>query len=412
MKRRVTALIIIAGIALASYCGHAFYIANRNPLLADNTQVINTHKLSPQKHFEKNWETIKNEYYDSGYNHQHWHKWKTHYQNKIMTPEDVKVATETMLASLNDPYSRYLTKDEFLKQRTAITSKIYGIGVSIVNDAGKIKIINVIEQTPAQFADLRNGDIILAVNGNDVNGLSISEVSNLVKGPENTLVSLDILRGQNRITKQIIRKEIAIKSIKSTVEDKIGYIQISSFISSTVPNEFLEALENTSDTKGLIIDLRGNTGGLLSNAVFIANLFISKGRLVSIVGRNGYRYDVIAKDTNLNINKPVVILVDQTSASATEIFAGAMKDYHKAKLVGTKTYGKGMVQKIIPMPNETGLNLTIAKYFTPGGSDINKRGIAPDIKVHFTKSDLDTGTDAQLENAKDLLSKIILSKVQ
>ena len=107
-----------------------------------------------------------------------------------------------------------------------------------------------------------------------------------------------------------------------------------------------------------------------------------------------------------------MILVDQTSASATEIFAGAMKDYHKAKLVGTKTYGKGMVQKIIPMPNETGLNLTIAKYFTPGGLDINKRGIAPDIKVHFTKSDLDTGTDAQLENAKDLLSKIILSKVQ
>ena len=174
----------------------------------------------------------------------------------------------------------------------------------------------------------------------------------------------------------------------------------------------MEALENTSDTKGLIIDLRGNTGGLLSNAVFIANLFIANGRLVSIVGRNGYRYDVIAKDTNLNINKPVVLLVDQTSASATEIFAGAMKDYHKAKLVGTKTYGKGMVQKIIPMPNETGLNLTIAKYLTPRGSDINKRGIAPDIKVHFTKSDVDTGTDAQLESAKDLLSKIIVSRGQ
>ena len=174
----------------------------------------------------------------------------------------------------------------------------------------------------------------------------------------------------------------------------------------------MEALENTADTKGLIIDLRGNTGGLLSNAVFLANLFIDQGRLVSIVGRNGYRYDVTAKNTNLNIHKPVVLLVDQTSASATEIFAGAMKDYHRAKLVGTKTYGKGMVQKIIPMPNETGLNLTIAKYLTPHGADINKMGIAPDIKVHFTKNDVETGTDAQLESAKDMLNKIILSKVQ
>ncbi len=412
MRRRVTALILIAGTMIVLYGGHSFYIANKNPLLSDNSQIINTHKLSPQKHFEKNWETIKNEYYDSGFNHQRWSRWRNHYQNKIKTADDVKVATETMLESLNDPYSRYLTKDEFLKQRTSITSKIYGIGVSIVNDAGKIKIINIIDQTPAQFADLHSGDIILAVNGNDVNGLSISEVSNLVKGPENTLVTLDILRGQSKITKQIIRKEIAIKSIKSQVEDKIGYIQISSFISSTVPNEFLEALENTADTKGLIIDLRGNTGGLLSNAVFLANLFIDQGRLVSIVGRNGYRYDVTAKNTNLNIHKPVVLLVDQTSASATEIFAGAMKDYHRAKLVGTKTYGKGMVQKIIPMPNETGLNLTIAKYLTPHGADINKMGIAPDIKVHFTKNDVETGTDAQLESAKDMLNKIILSKVQ
>ena len=403
MKRRFIAIVFTIGTLLVLYVGHSFYIANKNPILmSNNTMTIDTHKVSPQKLFDKNWSVIKEEYYDSSFNRQHWSRWKNHYQNKIKTADDVKVATETMLASLDDPYSRFLSKDEFGRQRTSITSKIYGIGVSIINEAGKIKIINIIAKTPAQFADLRKGDIILSVNGKNINGLSVSEVSDLVKGPENTIVSLD----------KIIRKEIAIKTITSSIEDEIGYIRISSFISSTVPNEFLEALENTVNTKGLIIDLRGNTGGLLSNAVFIANLFIEEGKLVSIVGRNGYRYDVIAQNTNVNINKPVVILVDQTSASATEIFAGAMKDNHRAKLVGTKTYGKGMVQKIIPMPNETGLNLTIAKYLTPGGFDINKRGINPDIKAYFTKGDIETKTDSQLESAKDLLEKMIISRAQ
>ena len=410
MKRRIKTLILIGVTALVFYAGRAFYIANQNPILSDNTKTIDTRQISSQKLFEKNWHIIKEEYYDSTMNNQHWSKWKSHYQNKIKTADDVKVATETMLASLDDPYSRFLPKDEYTKQQTSITSKIYGIGVSITNEAGKIKIINVLEQTPAQFADLRNGDIILSVNKKDISGLSIAEVSNLVKGPENTLVNLDILRGKLKISKQIIRKEITIKTVKSLVEDNIGYIQISSFISNSLPSELLEALENTQNTQGLILDLRGNTGGLLSNAVFLANLFINKGKLVSIVGRNGYRYDVLAKNSDLNINKPIVILVDQTSASATEIFVGAMKDWHKAKIIGTKTYGKGMVQKIIPMPNETGLNLTIAKYLTPNGSDINKKGITPDTKIYFTKKDIETGTDSQLENAKDIINKLIASK--
>lgn len=412
MKRRFLSLIFIVGTFCVLYGAHTFYVANKNPIFMSNGLEIDTHQISPQKHFDRNWAIIREEYYDPSFNHQYWSRWKSHYQNKIKTADDVKVATETMLASLNDPYSRFLPKEEFAKQTTSISSKIYGIGVSIINDAGKIKIINIMDQTPAQFADLHNGDIILSVNGKSLNGLSIAEVSNLVKGPENTIVSLDILRGKSKLTKQIIRKEITIKTIKSTLEDDIGYIQISSFISSTVPNEFLEALETTADAKGLILDLRGNTGGLLSNAIFLANLFIDKGNLVSIVGRNGYKYDVKAQNTDLIINKPVILLVDQTSASATEIFTGAMKDYHRAKVVGTRTFGKGMVQKIIPMPNETGLNLTIARYLTPNGCDINKLGIAPDVKVHFTKSDIDTKTDTQLESAKDILTKMIASKAQ
>ena len=208
-----------------------------------------------------------------------------------------------------------------------------------------------------------------------------------------------------------MRKEIKIKTVKSSVIDKnIGYIQISSFIDSTTPNEFLEALEKTKDTQGLIIDLRGNTGGLLPNAVFIANLFIPKGNIVSIVGRNGYKYDINAQDTEFSIKKPTVVLVDGNSASASEILSGALKDYNKAKLLGTTTYGKGMVQKIIPMPNETGLNLTIAKYLTPKGTDINKKGITPDIQVEFSLKDVKTNNDAQLQAAKNVLSKMLISK--
>ncbi len=410
MRRRVKALIFLVGAAVTLFAINSFYLANHNPMLEANTKNIDTTQVSPQKLFDKSWQTIKNEYYDPSFNHQRWGHWKTRYQGKIKTKEDAKVAIDTMLASLDDPYSIFLTKEDFAEQNTSITSKISGIGVNIVNDAGKIRIISVIENTPAQFADVKPNDIILAVNGKKVSGMSLADVSNLVKGPVNTFVNMDILRGKEKLNKKIIRKEINIKTVKSSNEKNIGYIQISSFISTSTPNEFLEALENTQNSKGLIVDLRGNTGGLLTNAVFIANIFIEKGKLVSIVGRNGYRYDVMAQDTNLDIEKPVIILVNGTSASASEILSGAMKDYHRAKIIGTKTYGKGMVQKIIPMPNETGLNLTIAKYLTPRGRDINKKGITPDVEVDFTKKDIIEHKDIQLETAKRIMNTMIAKK--
>ena len=408
-KRTKTILLIVLAIATA-FAINGFYNAYHNPLLNVEKKDVDTSQMSSQKLFEHTWHVVKNEYYDPNFNRQYWVRWKNHYKGKIKTEEDAKVAIDSMLESLDDPYSRFLTKREFAEQNSSITSKISGIGVNIVNDSGKIKIINVIENTPAQFADLKSGDIIISVDGVKVSGLSLAQVSSLVKGPVNTFVSMDILRGNEVIKKKIIRKEISIKTVKSSVDKNIGYIQLTSFISTATPNEFLEALENTHDTKGLIIDLRGNTGGLLPNAVFISNLFINKGKIVSIVGRNGYHYDIMAQDTNVNIDKPVILLVDGASASASEIFSGAMKDYHRAKLVGTKTYGKGMVQKIIPLPNETGLNLTVAKYLTPKGSDINKLGINPDIEMPIKQADILAKKDTQLEKAKDILNSMISKK--
>lgn len=406
MRRRIKAAIFIVGAVITLFAVNSVYVTNHNPMLNENQKTIDTSTITAQKLYEKNWQTIKNEYYDPNFNHQHWNRWKNRYQGKIKTEADAKVAIETMLASLNDPYSRFLTKEEFAEQNSSITSKISGIGVNIVNDSGKIKIMSVIEDTPAQFADLKPEDIILAIDGRKVSGMSLAQVSNLVKGPVNSFVNIDILRSGEKLNKKIIRKEIKIKTVRSSVDKNIGYIQISSFISTSTPNEFLEALENTRNTQGLIVDLRGNTGGLLTNAVFIANLFIDKGKIVSIVGRNGYKYDVMAQDANILIKKPVIILVNGASASASEILSGALKDYQKARIVGTKTFGKGMVQKIIPMPNETGLNLTIAKYLTPKGKDINKKGISPDIEVRFKPEDIEAKKDVQLESAKLLMSEI------
>ena len=214
MRRRIKALIFLVGAAATLFAVNSFYVANHNPMLIADQKTVDTTQISAQKLYDRSWQTIKNEYYDPNFNHQHWARWKNRYQGKIKTEEDAKVAIETMLASLDDPYSRFLTKEEFAQQNTSITSKISGIGVNIVNDAGKIRIISVIEETPAQFADLRVDDVILAIDGKKVSGLSLAEVSNLVKGPSNTFVSVDILRQKEKINKKIIRKEIKNKNRK------------------------------------------------------------------------------------------------------------------------------------------------------------------------------------------------------
>lgn len=411
MQKKQLTLFFILVIALFALNG-LFLNANRGMLPQNqNEEMINHEHVSSQKLFENVWSTVRDNYYDPDLNDQSWYRWREHYRGKIKTDEDAKVAIQTMLESLDDPYSRFMSREEYAEQNSSINSKITGIGVNIATISGKVQIINVMEGTPAQYANLQNGDFITGIDGKDVNGLPLSDVANLVRGPENSFVELTILRGKDKFTKKVIRKEIKIKTVKSSMEKNIGYIQIMTFIGSATPNEFLEALEKTQKADGLIIDLRGNTGGLLPNAIFIANLFIPEGNIVSIVGRNGYKYDIYAQDTQFSINKPTIVLVDGASASASEILSGALKDYKKAKLLGSQTYGKGMVQKIIPLPNETGLNLTIAKYLTPNGTDINKKGISPDIEVNFTMEDVKKQNDIQLSTAKNILTEMINQQV-
>ena len=368
--------------------------------------MINSEEVAPQKLFDRTWRIISKEYYEPTLNHQNWARWKYHYQGKIKTDEDARVAIDSMIASLNEPYTRFMTQKDYEDLTTSITSKIYGIGVNIHSNAGKIEIFNVMPSTPADFAQLKQGDIITAVNGKDTNGMNVSEVASLVRGPENSVVELTILRNNKKITKKIKRKEIKIKTVRSSIVDNhIGYIQILSFMSGSTPNEFVEALNNTKNTDSLILDLRGNTGGLLDNAVFIADVFLQNGTIVDIIYRNGYKKSIKAQDEIQPLDKPVVVLVNGASASASEILSGALKDYHRATLVGKKTFGKGLVQKVVPLPNQTGVNITIARYLTPNGTDINKLGIKPDVEIG---NDYETVTnnknDVQLEKAKDILN--------
>ena len=405
-KHVIIALILLAALLIFNNILHDIYIKMVSAPTGIKTET-NTEQISSQKLFDKTWKIIKKSYYDTDMNEQDWYRWKVHYQGKIKTEDDAYVAINTMLASLNDPYSKFMSKKEFEELNSSIASKITGIGVNIFSNAGKITVLNVIEGTPASSAGIKNGDIIFAVNKKEVSGMTISDVAGLVRGPENSMVEVTVLRDDKKLTKNIKRKEIKIKTVKSSVDKNIGYIQIMSFIGSTTSNEFLEALEKTEKTDGLIIDLRGNPGGLLPNAVFIANLFIPEGRIVSVVGRNGFKQDLNAQKTNFTIDKPIVVLIDHYSASASEILSGALKDYKKAKLVGTTTYGKGMVQEVLALPNETGLNLTIAKYLTPSGTDINKKGIAPDVNVELTLDDLKKNRDAQLLMAKKMMNEIL-----
>ena len=406
MKKKQLLIFVLSVLILVIFNKVFMSVFTKTNAFYTRQDLINNEEIAPQKLFDKTWKVISREYYEPSLNNQNWYRWKEHYRNKIKTDEDARVAIDTMIASLNEPYTRFMPKKDFEDLTTSITSKIYGIGVNIYSNAGKIEVFNVMPATPADFAQLKQGDIITAVNGKDISGMNVSDVAAIVRGPENSVVELTILRNNKKLTKKIKRKEIKIKSVKSSILDNhIGYIQILSFMSGTTPNEFLEALENTKNTDSLILDLRGNTGGLLDNAVFIADMFINNGTIVDIIYRNGYKKSIKAQDEHLGMQKPVVVLVNGASASASEILSGALKDTHKATLIGRKTFGKGLVQKVVPLPNQTGVNVTIARYLTPNGTDINKLGIKPDIEVG-NEFDFFVGNqkDEQLEKAKEVLN--------
>ncbi len=364
---------------------------------------------TPDELYDYVWKLINRKYVDPTNNYQDWNSWRYKYKNKLKTFDDCYVAIDTMLASLDDPYTRFLDEKEFNEETTSIKGSLKGIGTQIGIRDGNLVIIAPIENSPAELAGLKADDYILEIDGKSTKGISIDKAAERIRGEKGTTVSL-LIKRENAEPKlyTIVRDEIEIKSvstkmpIETQIPADIQYIRLSSFISKNASNEIQTILSNCGDKKGIILDLRSNPGGLLSNAITISDMFLKGGVIVSTVDRDRYKDTTRATFANIT-DKPVVILINKGSASASEILSGALKDNHRAVIVGEQSFGKGLVQEINKLPNSTGMNLTIQRYLTPNGTDINKKGITPDIVVELTEENIKANNDVQLKKAIEVL---------
>lgn len=372
----------------------------------------NVMAYSPVDLYDQVWRLINIKYVDQTNNSQDWLKWRHKYDNKILTNEDAYVAINTMVASLNDPYTKFLDPKEFAEETSSIKGSLKGIGVQIAVKDGKLTVIAPLEDTPAEKAGLKADDEILEIDGKSTKGITVDQAADLIRGKEGTSVKLLVKRKDAEPKLYTItRAEIEVKSISQKIPenikmpDDIGYIRLSSFISRNAASEFKSILEQGAGKKGFIIDLRANPGGLLSNAIYISDMFLDDGTIVSTVDRDGYK-ETQRATRGVVTRKPVVVLINGGSASASEIFSGAMKDNGRAIIIGEKSFGKGLVQEINKLPYESGINITIQKYLTPNGTDINKKGITPDIEVKLTEENVKNKDDVQLKKAIEVMQKI------
>lgn len=318
-----------------------------------------------------------------------------------------------MIDSLGDPYSTYYSEEELSEIMDQTEGIYYGIGAYISLDltTGLGKISGVISGTPAEAAELREGDLIYMIDGESAAGLELSEVVSRIKGEEGTTVHLTLVREGERdyVEMDIERRKVESPTVNYEVyDDKTGYIQITEFDEVTV-DQFTEALAvcKGSDVKGLILDLRSNPGGNLNAVVDIARQLLPKGMIVYTEDRNGKRMEYTCDGEN-ELKLPLVVLINGNSASASEILAGAIKDYGIGTLVGTTSYGKGIVQRIIGLQDGSAVKLTVSSYFTPNGNNIHGIGIEPDVVCEFdSEKYYDENIDNQLEEGRRVLKEII-----
>lgn len=313
-----------------------------------------------------------------------------------------------MVESLGDPYSEYYSKEELESLYQDSFGVYYGVGayVSLDTTTGLAKVSGIIADSPAEEADLRAEDIIYKVDDVDVTGMSLQETVSLIKGDENTTVKLTLIRDGKEIEKEVTRRKVESPTVNfKMLDDGMAYIQITEFDTVTV-DQFTEAMAMArgNDMKGLILDLRSNPGGNLSSVVSIAKQMLPKGLIVYTEDRDGNREEYSC-DGSKELDVPMAVLVNGNSASASEILAGAIKDYGIGTLVGTTTFGKGIVQRPIELSDGSAVKLTISSYYTPNGINIHGIGIEPDVECEFDSERYysDEAYDNQLEKAKEVL---------
>ena len=367
---------------------------------------------SPAEMYDDVWKIVNKKYYDPSNNSQDWARWRYRYENKLKTKEDAYVAIETMLSSLNDPYTRFLDPKEFSEETQSIKGSLKGIGTQIGIRDGELVIIAPLEDSPAERAGLLADDRILEINGESTKGINIDAAADKIRGEKGTTVTLLIQRkGVPNKLYSVVRDEIEVKSVsckppfETEIPNDIQYIRLSSFISKNAAGEIESILNNSNHVKGYIIDLRSNPGGLLTNAIYISDMLLRGGIIVSTVDRDSYKTTTRARMQQVT-DKPIVVLINKGSASASEILSGALKDNHRATIVGEQSFGKGLVQEINRLPDEAGMNITIQRYLTPSGTDIHKKGITPDVMVELTQENAEAKNDVQLKKAIEILEKM------
>ena len=333
------------------------------------------------------------------------------YVDEIDQTEVMDSAINGVLQSL-DPYSAYMSPKIFEEMETETSGKFGGLGIEVSMEAGVVKVITPIDDTPAARAGIKAGDYIVRINGEQVQGKTLMQAVNLMRGPIGSSIEITIRRKGLKKAKifKITREIIEIQSVVSkSIDNKIGYLRLRAFNenSSNQLKKEISKLEKNNKLVGYIFDLRNNPGGLLSQAVKITDFFLNDGEIVSTRGRKSRENrKFFAKKGDRIKGKPLIVLINNGSASASEIVAGALQDQKRAVLLGETTFGKGSVQSIIPLRNRGAIRLTISKYYLPSGKSISEVGVSPDIKVEEQEKEfsINTGTDNQLNYAIKLFN--------
>ena len=333
------------------------------------------------------------------------------YVDEINQSESMDSAINGLLQSL-DPYSAYMSPEIFEEMQTETSGEFGGLGIEVSMEAGVVKVITPIDDTPASEAGLKAGDYIVKINDIQVQGKSLSEAVDLMRGPVGSGIELTVRRRgvKKALTFNIIREIIEVQSVKSDLLDNnIGYIRLTSFNdnSSQQIKKQINKLNKNDDLNAFILDLRNNPGGLLSQAIKISDFFLENGEIVSTKSRKkNENRKWFAKKGDITNGKTLLVLINYGSASASEIVAGALKDHKRAIILGERSYGKGSVQSIIPLKNKGAIRLTVAKYYLPSGKSISEVGVRPDIEVDEEGDDfrIKTDKDNQLNYAIKLLN--------
>ena len=332
------------------------------------------------------------------------------YIDEINQSESMDSAINGLLQSL-DPYSSYMSPEILEEMQTETSGEFGGLGIEVSMEAGVVKVISPIDDTPASKAGLKAGDYIVKINDTQVQGKSLSEAVDLMRGPVGSSIELTVRRrGEKKaLTFNITREIIEIQSVKSELlEENIGYIRLTSFNenSSDQIEKQIKKLKKNKNLNSFILDLRNNPGGLLNQAIRISDFFLENGEIVSTKSRKkSDNRKWFAKKGDITDGKTLLVLINYGSASASEIVAGALKDHKRAIVIGENSYGKGSVQSIIPLKNDGAIRLTVAKYYLPSGKSISEVGVSPDIEIDEENDDfrIKTETDNQLEYAIQLL---------